>query len=116
MKALAPRVTAIQTELEQLNPSALYFEPRAYLDSALIGVSVGPANRSPVAVYSEALLQVALGQSFLDSAAGDGEETEEYVESGVLEQDVDAWMGQNLLGLEMGEQTPLVVRIATDAE
>jgi hypothetical protein len=106
------RAEAIREELEQLNPNASYFEPAKYLDAALIGQSAGPANQPSVPVYSRALLEVALAQSFIDAANGDCEETETYVESGVLERDVSEWMEFNLLG---GEMAPIVVRIASEA-
>jgi hypothetical protein len=98
----------IAEQIAELNPDALFFEPREHLDNALVGFTWGPSTRAVVGVYDLDKLRLALEEQFLDDASTQ-EERELYAESGVLEQDVEEWLSFNLLDTDMGALTPIVI-------
>jgi hypothetical protein len=113
-------------EIEQLNPNALFFEPRERngkpcLDAAILGYTTSPANRSNVLVYDRDKLIEALSEMFFETMLADastdleaGETIEDY-DLGVLEDDVEdavaEWLSYNLEASEMGEHTPIVIKL-----
>jgi hypothetical protein len=109
-------------ELIEHNANALLFEPREHLDKAIIGYTTGPSTRPCVAIYDRDLLCAALADSFLNGTPdATDEEKKQYQESGVLDQDVEEelddqveeWMGYNTEGSDMGTDNPIVVQTCT---
>jgi hypothetical protein len=109
------------TEIEELNPNALYFEPREFLDEAIIARTTGPSTRPSVLVYDRELLRQALAEMFHDSLLADaatdleaGETVDDYdldVLENDIEESVDEWLSYNTEGADMGVNSPIIIQL-----